>query len=166
MRGARGSPPCVMFSGVPGVPDSPPTSIDFGVDNVDRRKLHEPSSATGSNNIRIQTSRTSRVAVKYPRTQDRVCNVGYVLHQWANSMTEDPRQHTISTVTSKQRRIPTPSRRFLHQTTAPNPTTVINGEHARKALSGSSNDGANPAAKASILNNVVDHETGIAGKSI
>ena len=83
-----------------------------------------------------------------------------------NSMTEVPRRHTISTVTSKQRRIPTPARRFLHQTTTPNPTTVINGEHVRKALSGSSNDGVNPAAKASILNNVVDHETGIAGKSI
>ena len=72
-----------------------------------------------------------------------------------------PRQHTISTVTSTQRRISPPSRRPLHQTTAPSPTTVMNGENVRKILSGSSKNGANSVTKTSILNSAVDHGTAI-----
>ena len=67
--------PLAVFTGVSGTIDSLPTSVGLC---VDRRRLHVPSSASGSNNTRIRTSRTSRATAEYPRTQNSVYGVGCV----------------------------------------------------------------------------------------
>lgn len=63
----------VICSGVLGVTDSLPMSIDLG---VDKRKLNVARRATGNKNIKTWISKTASVAVRYTRTQDRVCVVG------------------------------------------------------------------------------------------
>lgn len=42
----------------------------------------------------------------------------------------------------------------------------MGGKHVRNVLSGSSEDGANPATMVSILNSAVDHETVVVDESI
>ena len=73
VRGFEGCLPPVVLSGVSGTTSLLPSSVGLG---VDKRGLHVPSSARGSNIIRVWTSRTSSVAVRYPKTQSNVCGVG------------------------------------------------------------------------------------------
>jgi len=152
MWGIKGNLPLTVFSGVS---DSIPSSVDL---SVDKRKLHVPASANGSNKIGIRTSRTSSVPVRYPSTQSSVYGFGcrVIVASVGEPPTGRRRQRTISKVTSTRRRVCPSSRRLPLQTTTPRPTTVMNGKHARKVLSAGSKYGANLVRNACILNNVVN----------
>lgn len=156
------SPP-VVSSGVSVIVGSSPSSVGLGIDG---RRLHVATSASGSNRVKVWTFEISSVAVRYPSTQSNVYAVGCVDASMGTSHTGRQRRRTNSTVTSIRRRIVPWSQRLLHQTTTPNPTVVMGGNHVRKTLSGGSKDGANSATKASILNNVVGHGTAIVNVSI
>ena len=163
IRGFKGCLPPVILSGVSGTTGLLPSSVGLG---VDKRGLHVPRTARGSNIIRVRTSRTSSVAVRYPKTQSNVCGVGCAVASVGKPYIDTETARTISTVTSMHRRACPRSRRLLHQTTTPTPTTAASGKHVWGIPSASSKDGASSVTKASIFNNRTDHGTDIVDESI